>query len=103
MLQVCDFCGETPIAWEYPTHSPTTHWHDPWMACQTCHTLIEGDDWERLLVRTLQHRQCRSNAYTFDHDPDKRKPKTADPDVVWAIQDLFRQSRSGEAIKLTVP
>lgn len=59
----CDFCSERPVQWQYPCR--TFEVPDPpmvplpirgrsvgaWAACQTCHDLIEDNNWRGMLRR----------------------------------------------------
>jgi len=62
---VCDFCGQTPIVWRYPCETfdsfvieteeqiVTGTSTADWMACDTCHALIERDERTALIERVL--------------------------------------------------
>lgn len=43
----CDFCRSPLQRWRYPATG------QDWLACDKCHTAIQGDDREALLERVL--------------------------------------------------
>jgi hypothetical protein len=69
---VCDFCGERPIVWAYPTESfalPEYEWgsEGDWAACEPCSALIEASSWEALQERTLARYQTNgADPYLLD-------------------------------------
>jgi len=54
----CDFCSSTEIRWRYPTQSfsPGLGYESvgDFAACDACHDLIEKDDREGLLTRSVE-------------------------------------------------
>lgn len=62
---ICDFCSERPVKWRYPAIDikPAESISLPelkqssigdWAACQTCHDLIEAENWPDLARRSAQ-------------------------------------------------
>jgi hypothetical protein len=45
----CDFCGESQCLREYPTDRAAIKWY----ACENCTRLIEAEQWEQLIERSL--------------------------------------------------
>ena len=65
----CDFCDNPGPSWYYPAESfetCVTRSLGEWSACETCHDLIEGEDWTALADRCAelickdrtQHEKC---------------------------------------------
>jgi hypothetical protein len=60
-MGVCDFCTDIPVTFRYPcglvvyeTPVGTHVSSDPWGACSDCHALIEANDRNGLVERSLQ-------------------------------------------------
>ena len=52
----CDFCGNSQKLREYPTD----HAGIEWFACPTCTNLIETEEWDRVIERSITaHAQLR--------------------------------------------
>ena len=61
----CDFCGVVGASWSYQVDQverAVGHGHNlevrsvgNWAACEQCHELIEGEDWNGLLSRSLEY------------------------------------------------
>ena len=53
----CDFCGATPVRWDYPCVSIDygigVGSKGDWAACDDCHKMIERDDRGGVLVRAI--------------------------------------------------
>lgn len=62
---ICDFCALIDPPWTYYcepftiVQAPAPPYQDDgmWAVCDPCHELIQDDDWEGLLDRTVQHDQ----------------------------------------------
>jgi hypothetical protein len=45
----CNFCGDSRTFQEYPTDNDAVNWH----ACANCARLIDAEQWEQLIERSL--------------------------------------------------
>jgi hypothetical protein len=45
----CDFCGDSRTFQEYPTDNGAVNWY----ACANCARLIDAEQWEQLIERSL--------------------------------------------------
>ena len=55
---ICDFCGDGWPSWDYDCHDFVARLPDlasmgGWAACDACSELIEADDWDAVLERSL--------------------------------------------------
>jgi hypothetical protein len=55
---ICDFCSLSEVAWAYPAVDfviPGAQWgsRGHWAACEACHDLIEANDREGLVMRSV--------------------------------------------------
>jgi hypothetical protein len=62
---VCDFCAMPSVSWQYPARSfdamPGVFGSlGEWGACETCHDLIERQNWTALAKRSAE-RICKDN------------------------------------------
>jgi hypothetical protein len=48
-LSCCDFCGDCQCLREYPTDHSAVNWY----ACGNCARLVDAENWERLIERSL--------------------------------------------------
>lgn len=46
----CDFCGDYQCLREYPTDDHAVNWY----ACANCARLIDAENWEQLIERSLE-------------------------------------------------
>lgn len=56
---ICDFCSSKEVTWSYNAEDfsvPEAEWgsRGGWAACDTCHDLIEADQREALLLRSVE-------------------------------------------------
>lgn len=83
----CDFCSDAKPTWRHHPTGPINlaskfedpdgpqHWSaDDWLACETCHRLIETNQWNGVTRRAL----------------NMMKARTADPKVLAGIEDQLR-------------
>ena len=94
---ICDFCSSPTITWRYPTVTfsveDVTSVSD-WAACATCHVLIETDDQDGLLDRSVN---TLPGLNEFPAD-DRGAAKAHLRAVIAPLHDGFRASRQGAAV-----
>jgi hypothetical protein len=102
---VCDFCGDGNAIYEYPTEDfvmatvkgsiTTTHNSiSSWVACQTCATMIEEDEWESLARRAAK----RSLLKTRDEVPKGKEELVLalTEELAGGLHQKFKQHWSGK-------
>lgn len=55
---ICDFCSSPNPTWDYENY-PTKNDDGGWAACDECHRLIQANDREALLRRSVQRAPVR--------------------------------------------
>lgn len=94
IVGVCDFCSEPGPRWRYPAESFEENLTPclgigsvaDWGACDTCHLLIQNEDWRGLADRFIE---CEYSNISRDYRRVLRKQ-------ILEFHQKFRKSRSGE-------
>lgn len=98
---LCDFCGQTDTCWVYPIddfsqeldpaqpNSHELHMLGGWNACQPCYELIETEDREQLVDRSLSEFGLPETSKVYDAVRTR----------VQRVHDEFFFSRNGEAVR----
>jgi hypothetical protein len=93
--KVCDFCSMASISWQYPARSFdamrgvfTFRSIGEWNACETCHDLIEGENWTRLANRCAEH-FCK---HRMQHKACSR--------LMLKLHRKFARHRTGDAFRI---
>jgi hypothetical protein len=89
----CDFCSSPDVRWSYPARDFTilplmVASGGGWAACQTCHDLIETQDWKALAGRS---------ADTHPMVKDGLMPREVAIEFTKTIHFAFRLARTGPA------
>jgi hypothetical protein len=91
--KVCDFCSMPSVSWQYPARSfdamrGVCRSIGGWYACETCHDLIEGENWTTLADRCVEH-FCK-----------QRMQHKARPRLMLKVHRKFAKHRTGDAFRI---
>lgn len=102
---VCDFCAAVDPTWTYPCHDfivdftiiglPGDRKVGAWGACDTCHDLIEADDWDGLREHCIATEPDHARVAAI---PQGRFLLDKMFDILWR---QFRENRCGEPYRHT--
>lgn len=96
LTKICDFCSEPP-SWRYPVRAFVCEELESasapdWMACQTCHDLIEARKFVELCrratdIHAARYRLNASDRQFFYHHAS-------------ILHNLFRTNRTGDPVRI---